>query len=428
MMVGKQTIVAGTVSALLMLSLAATGLATHRGDAADAWELEESLGSGSGGNAGADVALEGDTAFVGVPFAAEDGAVDIYVRDESGTWELSETLTAPDGGGQFGESVDVDAAGDTLLVSDRDADTAYVYEEAPGWTKTAELTPSDTSTLQSYGAAVALSDDGEVAIVGDRFASTGERMRNGQAFLFERTDSGWTQVAEHAGAEGAGLGAAVALEAGTALVGDPGAREVRVLSSSAGWSEIHTIAGGHDFGRALALDSGTALISSSEGVTEHELAAGWAQTDTLPYEGYGDFGASLALDRDTAVVGVRGTLTTPGGPAAGEAVVLERTADGWERVDHLRNHEGLPGTGTLAQFGTATALDASRALVGAPDETNDGGLQAGAAYVFSACTEDGDLSRLVHDEIEPFVAGVFGAEDRDRIHEENCHRVEAVEP
>src|SRR5471030_3048568 len=77
----------------------------------------------------------------------------------------------PSAAGNFGVSVAVSADGSTALVGgDRSgsATSVAVYvRSGAAWTKQAELTPTDLTTNAGFGAAVALSADGNTALVGD---------------------------------------------------------------------------------------------------------------------------------------------------------------------------------------------------------------------------------------------------------------------
>jgi hypothetical protein len=82
----------------------------------------------------------------------------------------------------------------------------------------------------------------------------------------------------------------------------------------------------------------------------------------------GLFGISVALSGDTALVGAVG---------AGAAHVYVRAADGWQ------HQAELTADGDLADlFGYSVALAGDTAVIGAPQD-DDGGEDAGAAYVFT---------------------------------------------
>lgn len=93
---------------------------------------------------------------------------------------------------------------------------------------------------------------------------------------------------------------------------------------------------------------------------------------------YGDcFGVAVALSGDTAVIGAPGKSVN-GVSGAGAAYVFVRSGTNWKQQSRLSAADIMPGD----YFGSAVALSASTALVGA--FTKNGGT--GAAYVFVRST------------------------------------------
>jgi len=151
--------------------------------------------------------------------------------------------------------------------------------------------------------------------------------------------------------------------------------------------------------RSLGLGVGTVggLGLSTRGV---ESAAPAAVTPSDPGEEWkqqaklvaddgdrGDFfGGAAAVDGDTAVVGAYED-EDPNGTASGSAYVFEREGDGWTQQAKLTADDG----GVEDGFGYSVAVDGDTAIVGAHDETNQNGFEAGSAYVFER--EGGDWTR-----------------------------------
>lgn len=253
----------------------------------------------------------------------------------------------------------------------------------------------------AFGNSVALSADGQTALVGGPFDGDGK----GAAWVFVRKDGVWTQVAKlTAGAEEAGaghFGRAVSLSAdgATAVVGAPadhggvGAAWVFQLTEGT-WSREARLAGNGErgvgyFGRAVALsgDGSTVLIGApgeaqgAGGVWAYSRSAGGWPEDEHFTDGEGDpearFGKSVSLSADgsTALVG---GLQDEGGNGA--AWIFERTGGGgiWvQQAGKLASAEPSPG----GEFGGSVALspDGATALVAAPADSE--GL--GAVWVFT---------------------------------------------
>jgi IPT/TIG domain-containing protein/FG-GAP repeat protein len=321
-------------------------------------------------------------------------------------------LLAGEGGeSRLAQSVVVSADGNTALLgapgADGEAGAVLVFTRTGStWAQQAELTPSSGEEIGpgGFGSSVALSHDGDTALVG----APGDNAGVGAAWVFTRSESGaWTQQGgELAGGEEGGegqFGRSVALgaEGNTALIGGPGDSGY----VGAAWVFTHTgatwsqqgakLTGGDESGPgefglsvALAKDAATALIgapgdsanagaawvfaSSSEGVwtQQGEKLTGSGEG------GAGELGRSVALSSagDTALVG---------GPAdnanVGAAWVFTRSETGaWAQLGEKLTGSEEQGE---ASFGASVALscDGAVALVGGPADD----LDIGAAWPFT---------------------------------------------
>jgi hypothetical protein len=303
----------------------------------------------------------------------------------------------------FGTSVALSADGNTALVGNPTTTNApgavWVFvREGSSWTRTAVLTGGNTVGEGRFGKSVALSADGETALVGDPSATNGR----GDAWLFSREGSSWTRVGALSDAEAsafAHFGRSVALsgDASLALVGGPGddgyaGAAWTFLHGNSGWTqqplkvtEEGATAGDH-FGRSVALsaDASTALI----GAREAEAGRGSTSPFTTSENGLvaqgpklvgpvGEqhFGASVALsgDGDLALVGAP-RATANGGTVS----ALYRVGASWEVEDELISGAGAK---SRSMFGAAVALsgDGTVAAVGSSRD----GSRAGAAWVFA---------------------------------------------
>ncbi len=105
---------------------------------------------------------------------------------------------------------------------------------------------------------------------------------------------------------------------------------------------------------------------------------GWAQEFKLVADDAAsgdDFGGAVALSGDYAIVGARFEGT--GGDDFGAAYIFVRAAGGWTQQAKLRADDGEDGD----RFGISVDISGAYAVVGATGE-DDGGANAGAAYVF----------------------------------------------
>lgn len=231
------------------------------------------------GEFGRSVAFDGDRVVVGdandpTTMVSYIGGAYVFARDdEDWTREASFTTGAQD---LFGTSVAVD--GETVLVGapfaepdENQTGAVYVYEFVDeSWERQAVLSPADSTDVVyegRFGQAVAL--DGGTAVVGAPEIPRG----TGRAYVFERTNTGWSQKARMTApdiSEGAEFGRSVALVNGTVVVGAPQAHETGrayVFTGSDTWTKPLRLAAADphedaEFGAAVGLSSTTALVGA----------------------------------------------------------------------------------------------------------------------------------------------------------------------
>lgn len=344
-----------------------------------------------------------------------------YVFDEQDrTWEQTQVLEASDGGEEdfFGYRSAV--SGDTALIGApghsahwESSGAAYVFERVDGeWVQQAKLAPDDeedAGVRDHFGWGVALS--GDTAMVGAFAHDTPNGRDAGAVYVFERADGEWVQQAKLTaddGDEDDKFGTVIALEGSTALVGardddDPHGEEggsAYVFERIDGaWQQQAKLASDDgdaedNFGSAIALDGTTAAIGAlrHSSTQFHESAGavyvferaddGWTQQTKLEpddIEEHDAFGGDLALAGDTILAASPLRDRISEGGDAGAAYVFTRTADGWEQQRQLAPDDGDP---TGDQFGFSVALDGSNALIGANNDEDPNGPEAGAAYIF----------------------------------------------
>jgi hypothetical protein len=254
-----------------------------------------------------------------------------------------------------------------------------------------------------FGRSVALSADGSTALIGAPRANDA----HGAAWVFTRSGTDWSQFGEKLtgsfetkGNGSFGRSVALSADGDTALVGAPrdggsrGAAWVFTRSASSFAQEGAELLGGGElgtgyFGRSVALSSdGQTAIIGGPGDDDYAGAAwtfarageSWLQQGAKlqggPEElGPGRFGFSVALDAEggTALIGARSDNEKSGG-----AWVLARTGSTWAQQGSKLSAGAQPGE---AQFGYSTALsaDGAIALIGAPHDD----ASAGAAWIYA---------------------------------------------
>jgi hypothetical protein len=363
------------------------------------------------GEFGTSVALsdDGDTALIGGPADDENiGAAWIFTRSGS-TWsQQGEKLTGTGetGAGRFGRSVALSADGDTALIGGtRDngfAGAAWVFTRSGStWTQQGEkLTGTGEAGQAEFGRSVALSADGSTALVG----GSGDNGDAGAAWTFTRSGSTWSQQGEKltgTGETGEGaFGSSVALSAdgNTALIGGPrddgnvGAAWAFARSGSTWSQQGEELTGSGEtgagrFGESVALsaDGNTALVGGPR--DNSDVGAAWAFTRSgstwtqqggklagTGETGAGEFGTSVALsdDGNTALIGAPEDAAATGG-----TWVLTRSSGVWSQ----QGSKLTGGEEDNSEFGVLVALsaDGNTALVGGWNDDR----RKGAAWVFT---------------------------------------------
>jgi hypothetical protein len=268
------------------------------------------------------------------------------------------------GAGLFGYSVALSSDGDTALVGgpgDEDNDgAAWVFTRSGGaWTQQGpKLTAAGEIGQGGFGSSVALSADGNTALI----AAEGDNGETGAAWVFTRSGGVWapqgSKLIPGEGGKGSAFGASVALSAdgSSALVGAPG------TNSSFGWVWA--------FAR-----SGSNWVQQGPGFTGGEAVHFTPEGD--PDELGGAFGASLALSAD-------GNTALVGGPfdfeGRGAAWVFTRSGATWTQQGPKLT--GSSASGGQVGWSVALSADGDTALIGAPGDV--GGAGAGLIFDRSA--------------------------------------------
>jgi hypothetical protein len=323
------------------------------------------------------------------------------------------------GSGNQGMSVALSADGNTAVVggpgpnnADRDrpassgpAGAAWVFTRRGGlWRqqggKLVGATSESGGGLWSQGASVAVSADGNTAIVG----GPSDNRTLGAAWVFSRSGDVWTQqgnklVGSGAGEPalplGQGMSVALSADGNTAILGGWGAEGAWVFTrSGSAWSQqgkklVGTGAVGkarQGMSVALSADGNTAIVggwsdNSKTGAAWVFTRNGgvWTQqgkklvgTDAVGRASQG-MSVALSADGDTAILGGPGDnpwdRSAPFGlGATGAAWVFTRSGAVWTQQNKLVS------TGAVARLGTSVALSADGNIAVVGGFAEDGGV------------------------------------------------------
>ena len=319
------------------------------------------------------------------------------------------------GSANQGMAVALSADGNTAIVggpgannADRDrpasigpAGAAWVFTQSGGvWRQQAKLVGTTSEYgggLWSQGASVAVSADGNTAIVG----GWSDNSKTGAAWVFTRSGAIWTQQGKKLvgtdalGSARQGMSVALSADGNTAIVGGPGdnpwdrsvpfglgaAGAAWVFTRSGGvWTQQNKLVSTGAVGRlgtsiALSADGNIAIVGgfAEDGGVALVFTRGggqWTQDKRLVGAGaIGKSAPSVALSTDGSVV-ILGASNDNGG--VGAAWVFTRSGGYWSQDKHL------VGSGAAKALPSAS-VDSSVDMVGRSND-NSG---AGAATVFT---------------------------------------------
>jgi len=351
------------------------------------------------------LSADGTTALIGGDASVNGGAVWVFTRSAAGWTQQGLELTAYSAQAlidRFGASLALSADGNIALIGDPQAQgahegdgSAWIFTRVDdAWTRGPQLVDEEEVEKAHFGVSVALSADGNTALIGG-FPAT---------WVFTRAGASWVQQAKllPEGSLAAGSSVALSTDGNMALIGSPELLTAWVFTrSGSAWTQSEILSGGqfHEgfFGSSVALssDGNTALVGEPPlPETEGLVGCAWVFTRTgstwtpgtkLSSAALGttEFGSSVVLsgDGNMALIGSGGDDN-----GRGAAWAFRRVGSSWiEQTPQLTGGEEENGD---AEFGTSVALsgDGNFALVGAPNDTPliDGPGSEGGAWAFAS--------------------------------------------
>ncbi len=326
---------------------------------------------------------------------------------------------------RFGSSVSMSADGNTALIGAYlESDSGLVFNGAVyvfirignTWTQQAKLFASDRQTIDEFGFSVALTPDGNMALIGADNKSDNGIGASGAAYVFTRSGTVWTQQAKFLASDQGDsdrFGSAVALnsDGSTAIVGASNQSESPAFSNGAAyvftrsgsvWTEQAKLLppvrlGGEAFGTSVSLssDGNMALIGASQtddGASNNGSAfvftrsgGVWTQqtqlltSDRTTSDAVGN-SVSLSQDGSTALIGAFGKSES-GLITNGAAYVFTRSGSVWTEQAKLNASDRANND----IFGVSVSIsnDGSTALIGASNKSDSPNTGNGAAYIFT---------------------------------------------
>ena len=288
-----------------------------------------------GDHFGKSVSLFESTAIIGAPGF---GPAFVFERIDD-KWVHTGSLIQDDGEfqGGFGRSVEI--SGSTVVIGASQHDfngeysgAAYIFERVDGrWMQIAKLLADDGAAGDHFGYWVSVSDDTAViAAPGDDNANGGNA---GAAYVFEKIGGTWQQVAK--------------------LVGDD-------VETNDGYAQSASISGDTIVVSAPSDYVGGQRLGS---VYVFEKVAGvWQQTAKLNADDAQDsdwFGGSVSIDGSTIVIGALGD--DDNGTQSGSAYIFEKVDGTWHQMAKLLADDGQQEG---YRFGHAASISGNKVVIG----------------------------------------------------------------
>jgi N-acetylglucosamine kinase-like BadF-type ATPase len=351
------------------------------------------------------------------------GGSDLLVT-KSTAWLQQQTLTASDAaqGDEFGFSVAISGDGNTAIVGARYEDpggvsaagSAYIFTYSGGsWSEQQKIENPDPATSDLFGYSVAISGDGNTALMGVYGDSPGGVSGAGSAYIFTRSGSSWSEQQQLTASDAAqgdyfGYRVAISGDGNTAIVGaylsSPGgvsrAGSAYIFTYSGGsWSEQQKItapvpAASDFFGYGVSLsgDGNTALVGANyenagpgSAYIFTRSGSSWSQQQKIQASDAASqdvFGCAVSLsgDGNTALVGA--LAEDPGGVTnAGSAYIFTNSGGSWSEQQKLTASD--KAASDFFGWSVSISSDGTTAIVGAYDEDPGGVVSAGSAYIFT---------------------------------------------
>jgi len=303
------------------------------------------------------ISADGNTLIEG-----EGEGAGVFVRS-NGVWtQQGPTLqNANDTGVGFGGAVALSSDGNTALIGGSldglGLGAAWIFTRSSGnWTQQAKLVGTGATGLSQEGASVALSGDGNTAALG----STLDQNYLGAVWVFARSGTQWTQQAEldgnDASSEGANQGASIALSNDGSTLIEGGSADTATAPSG------NTV-----------IEGAVWVFTRNNGVwTQQGPKLSAATGDNNSYQGTS---VAISGDGNTLISGA------PGGVSPGGAYVFRRSGTTWSQSGGVLIGTAAIDSGNGVAQGDSVALsaDGSTAAVGGNGDNGN----VGAVWIFT---------------------------------------------
>ncbi|MCB1120166.1 MAG: FG-GAP repeat protein [Verrucomicrobiae bacterium] len=285
-----------------------------------------------------------------------------------------------------------------LWIEVDDDQASYPVTIDPTFVSEAKLLAPDGAAEDEFGIDVAI--DGFTAVIGAHRANVGPNADQGAVYVFTGSGTNWSLQQKLTASDGTAqndFGSSVSIQGDTILVGAPAKTigsniqqgKVYVFTRSGKvWTERQGLLAGDGgsqdhFGNSVSLDGDRAIIGASEDTIGSNTFQGsayifvksgdnWTQEQKIVAADSGDsddFGNSVSISGSTVVIGARNNNGT-GGVNQGAAYVYTRSGSNWSLQQKLT----ASNAGGFEQFGYDVAISEETVIVGTRSNSS--------AYVF----------------------------------------------
>jgi len=217
-------------------------------------KITDTSAVGDGDNFGRSVTIQGDYAIIGAPnfdpgSKANAGMAQVWYRSGT-TWSLQQEIVPASSdhaaSDRFGHLVDIDGTSALICSPTKTGaggqiGAVYVYTRSGStWSQQQILTASDAASSAKFGDEVDIDAVGDTVIIGSSGADTGGVSNSGQTYMFTRSGSTWSEVKKFQASDSKAaheFGRGVTIDDDTIVVG---ARSLGSTDSGKGQVYVYT--------------------------------------------------------------------------------------------------------------------------------------------------------------------------------------------
>jgi hypothetical protein len=316
------------------------------------------------------ISNDGTTAVVGSPHSDTDGFSNngrAYIFIKSGsTWVQQQVLVPQDPATNmyFGIRTAISANGNTVLIStftSTNVGTAYAFvRNGTTWSEQKKFVPNSPTNVVGFGYSVALSGDGNTALIGSYgdniYASNG-----GGAYIFTRSGSTWTQQVNLA--QFISLTSNIRFGFRVSLSGDGNIAVVNGIASSSG-------------------DATVRIFSKNQGDPWTTATVASITKPSISSFSITGFGSDSRISFDGSTIAITAPYTTINSVSqTGAAFIYTKPTTSWTLSSYLyaSDRESFDRIGSTVRI----SADGSRVFVATVDDDNYSGfINSGAVYFY----------------------------------------------